>query len=65
MNASLSFEYFLESLSQLERARHENVLRELSFKIQAMHRAEEVDTMLKKRKRTKVDLESSASKEDV
>jgi hypothetical protein len=45
-------------------ARHENVLRELSFKLQAMRRAEEVDTLLKKKRKTK-DLGSPAIAKDV
>lgn len=41
----------LESLSNLEKARHENTLREISMKLNAMRRAEEVDEILKRKRK--------------
>jgi hypothetical protein len=40
----------LDGLSQLEKTRHENTLRELSLRLSAMRRAEEFSDMLAKKK---------------
>jgi hypothetical protein len=43
----------LEGFSELEKRRHENMVREASMKLNAMRRATEIDEMLKKKRKPK------------
>ena len=49
----------LETFSNLEKRRHENMIREISMKLNAIRHAEEIEKMFKKRKPKDLELEES------